>query len=201
MKKDNRLTLATVATFDLCVVAWLLAFSRRVPHLIAVTALHESHIERVFTLSSLVSFFAALTASYWRTASRAVLCKMTNLAALLAFYALSGAKLGALLRIVTGLLAITARKWINALLFAVASTMSSLIADDTLDFGTLDSLDWLSLAVFFDVAEFTTIAALCNTAIEWHACTFLETLEIFLGCSWPAFGKEGALCLWTPVEG
>lgn len=100
----------------------------------------------------------------------------------------------------SGLLAVATREVINALLCAVASTMPSLVTDNALDLGAIDNFGNLFLAPLLDVAELTAVTALWNAGIEWHACSLLETLDVFFGCSWPACSKEGALRLGSPVE-
>lgn len=99
-----------------------------------------------------------------------------------------------------GLLAVAACEWIHALLGAVASTMSSLVADDTLNLGTFDDLGGLFFAMLLNMTELATVAALGDTAIEWHACTLFEAFDVLFGCSWPAFGEELALGIGAPVE-
>ena len=180
-------------------VARLGAISCGVAFLIAVAALHNAWLVAILAH---VSFLATVAADHWATitTSWTFLCKMTHLVAFLALHALGRARLGALLRVVTRLLAVAAGKGIDSLLCAVAGAMSDIIADDTLHFRSFNSFSCLFLAVLLDVSKLAAVAALWNAAIEWHAGSLLETPKVLLWCGWPALSEEGTLWLRAPVE-
>lgn len=189
--------LITVAALHIGHVLGLGALFGGVTILLTIVALHDA---RLVALGALVALLATVATSHWAATSRTVLREVTDLITCLACNSLSGTRLGALLRVVSGLLTVAACKGIDALLGAIAGTMANLVADDALDLGAFDNLGGLLFAPFLNVAKLTTIAALGNTAIEWHACSLLEAFNVLLGCSWPALSEIAAHGLGTPVE-
>jgi hypothetical protein len=99
-----------------------------------------------------------------------------------------------------GLFAIAAGEGVDALLCAVASTMSDFVADDALNLRTFDSFGGLLLAVLLNVTKLAAIGTLGDAAIEWHAGTLLETIHVLLWRGRPTLGEESTLWLGTPAK-
>jgi hypothetical protein len=80
---------------------------------------------------------------------------------------------------VSGLLTVTARKFIWAGIGAVANTMTKFITVETLDHCAISVLLLLLRAGLEDMSKFVAIAALRDATVDRNPC-ICQTLDVFL---------------------
>lgn len=158
--------LSTVPTLDLAPVLGLWAVAREMANLFAVVTGYSIRITRLVTLLNHVLGGSTVAARLRRALFdiRAVPREVAHLIAFPTFDIIGGPRLWTLLCNMTFLLAILACEGVDALLGAIAGSVTDLLTIDALDsWGSVLALRDLFLAVFTNVAKLCIRLAIPNS--------------------------------------